>query len=139
MVMSGGGAGDPRDDPDSEKSVVIDCSYQNHTKAIFRKGRHRGSSFRRAILDEADLTEGDFSDCDFRRASMVEADLMKSAFDGADFPVAVTICCQCIPFKCRNGGLRRCGFSFFNIPSRNVMFRFWYSIDTAIYVLWYSH
>ncbi len=85
MVMSGGGAGDPRDDPDSEKSVVIDCSYQNHTKAIFRKGRHRGSSFRRAILDEADLTEGDFSDCDFRRASMVEADLMKSAFDGADF------------------------------------------------------
>ena len=67
MVMSGGGAGDPRDDPDSEKSEIIDCSYQNHTKAIFRKGRHRGSSFRRAILDEADLTEGDFSDCDFRR------------------------------------------------------------------------
>ena len=54
-------------------------------KAIFRKGRHRGSTFRRAILDGADLTEGDFSECDFRRASMVEADLMKSAFDGADF------------------------------------------------------
>ena len=85
MVMSGGGEGDPRDDPDESKTELIDCSYQNHAKAIFRKGRHRGSNFRRAILDGADLTEGDFSECGFRRASMVEADLMKSAFDGADF------------------------------------------------------
>ena len=83
MVMSGGGEGDPRDDPDESKTELIDCSYQNHAEAIFRKGRHRGSTFRRAILDGADLTEGDFSECDFRRASMVEADLMKSAFDGA--------------------------------------------------------
>ena len=65
MVMSGGGEGDPRDDPDETKTELIDCSYQNHAKAIFRKGRHRGSNF--------------------RRAAMVEADLMKSAFDGADF------------------------------------------------------
>jgi uncharacterized protein YjbI with pentapeptide repeats len=86
MVMSGGGQGDPRDDETtSEQAEVIDLSYQNHTKGIFRKGRHTGSSFRRAILDEADLTEGDFTHCDFRRASMVEADLMKSAFDHADF------------------------------------------------------
>ena len=84
-LRSGGGGDDPRDDSDPAKSVVIDCSFQNHAKAIFRKGRHQGSTFRRAILDGADLTEGDFSECDFRRASMVEADLMKSAFDGADF------------------------------------------------------
>ena len=63
--MSGGGASDPRDDFDSTESVVIDCSFQNHAKAIFRQGRHRGSTFRRAILDGADLTEGDFSECDF--------------------------------------------------------------------------
>ena len=44
--MSGGGAGDPRDDPDSTEAEVLDCSYQNHTKGIFRKGRHRGSTFR---------------------------------------------------------------------------------------------
>src|SRR6056300_264944 len=86
MVMSGGGQGDPRDDETTaEQAEVIDLSYQNHAKAVFRKGRHTGSSFRRAILDEADLTEGDFTHCDFRRASMVEADLMKSAFDHADF------------------------------------------------------
>ena len=35
--MSGGGAGDPRDDPDETKSEVIDCSYQNHAKAISEK------------------------------------------------------------------------------------------------------
>ena len=40
---------------------------------------------RDSILDKADLTEGDFANCDFRRASMYEADLMKSAFDGSDF------------------------------------------------------
>lgn len=85
MVMSGGGTGDPRDDPESGENIVLDYSYQNHSKGLLRKGRHRGSTFRRAILDEADLTEGDFTDCDFRKASLVEADLMKSAFDGADF------------------------------------------------------
>ena len=37
MVMSGGG-GDPRDDPDESKTELIDCSYQNHAKSIFRKG-----------------------------------------------------------------------------------------------------
>ena len=86
MVMSGGGAGDPRDDESTaEEAVVVDYSFQNHAKTVLRKGRFTGSSFRRSILDEADLTEGDFTHCDFRRASMVEADLMKSAFDHADF------------------------------------------------------
>ncbi|MBT60552.1 MAG: hypothetical protein CMA63_03235 [Euryarchaeota archaeon] len=84
MVMSGGGSDDPREST-GETTVVIDWSFQNHSKALLRKGRHAGSSFRRAILDEADLTEGDFSKCDFRRASMYGADLMKSAFDEADF------------------------------------------------------
>ena len=82
MVMSASGD-DPRDGP-SEDAEVLDWSFQNKTNALLRGGRHRGSTFRRAILDGADLTEADFTDCDFRRASMVEADLMKSAFDGAD-------------------------------------------------------
>lgn len=86
MVMSGGGQGDPRDDEStSDEAVVVDYSYQNFTRKVLRKGRHTGSTFRRCILDEADLTEGDFTHCDFRRASMVEADLMKSAFDHSDF------------------------------------------------------
>ena len=80
MVMSGGGQGDPRDDETTaEQAVVVDYSFQNHAKAVLRKGRHTGSTFRRTIFDNADLTEGDFTHCDFRRASMVEADLMKSA------------------------------------------------------------
>lgn len=82
MVMSASGD-DPRDGP-SEDAEVLDWSFQNKTNALLRGGRHRGSTFRRAILDGADLTEADFTECDFRRASMVEADLMKSAFDGAD-------------------------------------------------------
>jgi len=86
MVMSGGGQGDPRDDEStSEEAEIVDLSFQNHKNGIFRKGRHAGSNFRRAILDFADLTQGDFTRCDFRRASLVEADLMKSAFDGSDF------------------------------------------------------
>ena len=86
MVMSGGGQGDPRDDASTaEQAVVVDYSFQNHTEALLRKGRHAGSNFRRTIFDRADLTEGDFTRCDFRRASLVEADLMKSAFDGSDF------------------------------------------------------
>lgn len=86
MVMSGGGSGDPRDDSTtSDEAVVVDYSYQNKRNGLFRKARHSGSSFRRAILDEADLTEGDFTHCDFRRASMIGADLMKSAFDHSDF------------------------------------------------------
>ena len=86
MVMSGGGQGDPRDDDTvAEQAVVVDYSFQNHSEALLRKGRHAGSNFRRTIFDRADLTEGDFTNCDFRRASLVEADLMKSAFDGSDF------------------------------------------------------
>tara|TARA_X000001036_G_C20687128_1_gene808049 strand:- start:1124 stop:1591 length:468 start_codon:yes stop_codon:yes gene_type:complete len=86
MVMSGGGTGDPRDDESTaEESVILDWSFQNKTGELVRKGRHTGSDFRRAILDRADLTEGDFTHCDFRRASMVEVDLMKSSFDNSDF------------------------------------------------------
>ena len=84
MVMSGGGGDDPRES-ESEAGEVLDWSFQNHKEAILRKGRHSGSNFRRAILDNADLTEGDFTKCNFKRASMVEIDLMKSAFDGSDF------------------------------------------------------
>lgn len=84
--MSGGGQGDPRDDPDThDDAEVIDASYQNHKGAVFRGGRHSGSNFKRAILDGADLTGADFTQCDFRKASMIGADLMKSAFDGSDF------------------------------------------------------
>ena len=79
MVMSGGGGDDPRESK-SEESIVLDWSFQNHKEAILRKGRHSGSNFRRAILDNADLTEGDFTKSNFKRASMVEIDLMKSAF-----------------------------------------------------------
>ena len=85
MVMSGGGNDDPRESTGEVESVVLDWSFQNHAKEVLRKGRHAGSNFRRGILDGADLTEGDFSNCDFRKASMYETDLMKSAFDGADF------------------------------------------------------
>ena len=84
--MSGGGQGDPRDDSSTaEEAIVLDWSFQNHTGENIRKGRHSGSNFRRSILDKADLTEGDFTECNFSRASMVEVDLMKSAFDGSDF------------------------------------------------------
>ena len=85
MVMSGGGNDDPRESTGEVEAVVLDWSFQNHAKEVLRKGRHAGSNFRRGILDGADLTEGDFSNCDFRKASMYETDLMKSAFDGADF------------------------------------------------------
>ena len=81
--MSGGGSTDASD-PDAE-AVVLDWSYQNHTEGLLRGGKHCGSNFKRAILDNADLTEGDFSECNFSKASMVGADLMNSAFDGADF------------------------------------------------------
>ncbi len=83
MVMSGS-PDDPRDSV-GEQAEVLDWSYQNKAEVLLRKGRHSGSNFKRAILDRADLTEGDFSNCNFHRASMVEADLMKSAFDNADF------------------------------------------------------
>ena len=83
MVMSGS-SDDPRDNT-GEKGEKLDWSFQNRSNSLLRKGRHPGSNFRRAVLDGADLTEGDFSNCDFRRASMVGADLMKSAFDNADF------------------------------------------------------
>ena len=83
MVMSGN-PDDPRDSA-GEIGEQIDWSYQNRTGSLLRKGRHPNSNFKRAILDRADLTEGDFSNCNFQRASMVEADLMKSAFDNTDF------------------------------------------------------
>lgn len=86
MVMSGGGQGDPRDDPSTkDDAVILDYSFQNHKSGMLRGGRHSGSNFRRAILDDADLTEGDFTFCNFQKASMVGADLMKSAFDESDF------------------------------------------------------
>jgi|TARA_B110000495_G_C22930024_1_gene543623 uncharacterized protein YjbI with pentapeptide repeats len=84
MVMTGGGDDDPRE-TSGERSIPLDWSFQNHAEAILRKGRHAGSTFRRAILDNADFTEGDFSNSDFRKASMFQIDLMKSAFDGCDF------------------------------------------------------
>ena len=83
MVMSG----NPDDPSDSAGEIgeQIDWSYQNRIGSLLRKGRHPNSNFKRAILDRADLTEGDFSNCNFQKASMVEADLMKSAFDNTDF------------------------------------------------------
>ena len=59
MVMSGS-PDDPRDNV-GEQAEVLDWSYQNKAEALLRKGRHSGSNFKRAILDRADLTEGDFS------------------------------------------------------------------------------
>jgi uncharacterized protein YjbI with pentapeptide repeats len=88
MVMSGGGDDDPRETSD-EESVPLDWSFQNHSDVILRKGRHAGSTFRRAILDNADFTEGDFSNSDFRKASMFQIDLMKSAFDGSDLSTMI--------------------------------------------------
>ena len=83
MVMSGGGNTDSNDP--NKDAEILDWSYQNHTDGLLRGGKHCGSNFKRAILNNADLTEGDFTNCDFSKASMVGADLMKSAFDGADF------------------------------------------------------
>ncbi|MBT5255462.1 MAG: hypothetical protein HOL72_06840, partial [Euryarchaeota archaeon] len=51
MVMSGGGSTDASD-PD-EAPVVLDWSYQNHTEGLLRGGKHCGSNFKRAILDNA--------------------------------------------------------------------------------------
>ena len=77
MVMSGSST-DRKEEP-------LDWSFQNHAKALLRRGNHPKSNFKRTILDSADLTEGNFVDSNFSRASMVEADLMKSAFDNCDF------------------------------------------------------
>ena len=68
-----------------DEEETLDLSFQNHTKANLRKGRHPSSNFRRTIFDGADLTAGDFTGSDFRRASMFYADLMNSAFDSCDF------------------------------------------------------
>lgn len=78
MVMSS------PDGPKDEEEK-LDLSYQNHTGRSFRRGRHPNSTFKRTILDKADLTEANFSHSDFRKASLVEADLMKSSFDNCDF------------------------------------------------------
>ena len=73
--------------PDSGRNDFesLDWSFQNHSNVVLRMVKHPNSNFRRAILDGADLTEGDFSGSDFSRASMRGINLMKSAFDGADF------------------------------------------------------
>ena len=56
MVMSGGGQGDPRDDDTvAEQAVVVDYSFQNHSEALLRKGRHAGSNFRNCQFAGADL------------------------------------------------------------------------------------
>ena len=68
-----------------DEEETLDLSFQNHTKANLRKGRHPSSNFRRTIFDGADLTAGDCTGSDFRRASMFYADLMNSAFDSCDF------------------------------------------------------
>ena len=57
-----------------DEEETLDLSFQNHTKANLRKGRHPSSNFRRTIFDGADLTAGDFTGSDFRRASMFYAD-----------------------------------------------------------------
>ena len=62
--------------------MPIDWSFQNH--AGNSKGNHPRSNFRRCILDNADLTEGNFVEST-SAVSMVEVDLMKSAFDNCDF------------------------------------------------------
>ena len=77
MVMSGSKT--------DEDESPLEWAFQNHKKALLRRGNHPRSNFRRTILDGADLTEGNFVDSDFRRASMPGADLMKSAFDNCDF------------------------------------------------------
>ena len=77
MVMSGSST-DRKEEP-------LDWSFQNHAKALLRRGNHPKSNFKRTILVSADLTEGNFVVSNFSRASMVEADLMKSAFDNCDF------------------------------------------------------
>ena len=61
MVMSGGGNTDSNDP--NKDAEVLDWSYQNHTDGLLRGGKHCGSNFKRAILNNADLTEGDFTNC----------------------------------------------------------------------------
>lgn len=69
-----GGQGDP-----------IDWSFQSHIGVNLHKAEHPDSNFRRAILEQARMTEANFEGSDFRKASMRQADLMKSAFDDSDF------------------------------------------------------
>ena len=83
MVMSGGGAGDPRDDPDETKTDLIDVPIKP-CESHFQKRTPSWVNLPKSHLDGA-ISQKETSECDFRRASMVEADLMKSAFDGADF------------------------------------------------------
>ncbi len=77
MVMSGSST-DREEEP-------LDWSFQNHAGELLRRGNHPRSNFRRAILDEADMTEGNYVNSDFSRASMVGVDLMKSSFDNCNF------------------------------------------------------
>jgi len=63
----------------------LDWSFRGKKNTILRKGKHPYSNFRRAILDGADLTEGEFEGSDFSHTSMVGADLMKGDFEDCDF------------------------------------------------------
>ena len=69
MVMSGSST-DNKENP-------LDWSYQNKAGALLRRGNHPRSNFKRCILNNADLTEGNFVGSDFSRASMVEADFSR--------------------------------------------------------------
>ena len=122
MVMSGS-SDDPRDNV-GENSEIIDWSYQNKAGVLLRKGRHSGSNFKRAILDRADLTEGDFSNCNFNRASMVEADLMKSAFDGADFRGA-----DLRKARCNLSNFRNCKFEGADLRGIRGRYAIWQGSD----------
>ena len=57
MVMSGS-----KTDGDE---TPLDWSFQNHAGELLRRGNHPRSNFRRSILDNADLTEGNFVNSDF--------------------------------------------------------------------------
>ena len=64
MVMSGSST--------DKEEVPLDWSFENHAGELLRRGNHPRSNFKRCILDNADLTEGNFVNSNFHRASMVE-------------------------------------------------------------------
>ena len=86
MVMSGGGQGDPRDDETTaNKPLRSTIRFKTTQKRSSAKADTLARTSAAPFFDRADLTEGDFTQCNFQRASMVEADLMKSVLDGSDF------------------------------------------------------
>lgn len=68
-----------------DEGSPLDWSFQGRSGANLHKTVHPNSDFRRAILEDADLTESNFEGSDFSRASMRGANLMKSNFDNCDF------------------------------------------------------